>query len=100
MAMETKRRDGRASDGRMSHVRMPVNALDAAKRAAHARPVERERLRAAAAGTRRAISNGALGDGCVPVEFVQGDGCVQKASLSKGILELELRDGTIKNIEL
>lgn len=60
MAMETKRRDGRASDGRMSHVRMPVNALDAAKRAAHARPVERERLRAAAAGTRRAISNGAV----------------------------------------
>ena len=60
MAMETKRRDGRASDERMSHVRMPVNALDAAKRAAHAKPVERERLRAAAAGTRRAVSNGAV----------------------------------------
>lgn len=227
MAMETKRRDGRASDERMSHVRMPVNALDAAKRAAHAKPVERERLRAAAAGTRRAVSNGAverssravsfaaalvgiglalvvvylvggaltgvahhrdgaaageaevavvrssegtakksieyggfvyrlsatddgcvlqrraqgsedessdlcemdgspvgvieysgavyaisttdadyhvtslaLGDGCVPVELVRGDGCVQKASLSKGVLELELRDGTMKNIEL
>lgn len=46
------------------------------------------------------VTSLALGDGCVPVEFVQGDGCVQKASLSKGILELELRDGTIKNIEL
>ena len=60
MAMETKRRDGRASDGRMSHARRPVNALDAAKRAAHAKPVERERLRAAAAGTRRTVSNGAV----------------------------------------
>lgn len=226
MAMETKRRDGRASNERMSHARRPVNALDAAKRAAHAKPAERERLRAAAAGTRRAVSNGtvkrssravsfaaalvgiglafvvyliggaltgiahhrdgaaageaevvvvrssegtakksieyggfvyrlsatddgcvlqrraqgsedepsdlcemdgspvgvieysgavyaisttdadyhvtslALGDGCVPVELVRGDGCVQKARLSKGVLELELRDGTMKNIEL
>ena len=60
MAMETKRRDGRASNGPVSHARRPVNALDAAKRAAHAKPAERERLRAAAAGTRRAVSNGTV----------------------------------------
>lgn len=46
------------------------------------------------------VTSLALGDGCVPVELVQGDGCLQKASLSKGVLELELRDGTMKNIEL
>ena len=46
------------------------------------------------------VTSLALGDGCVPFELVRGDGCVQKASLSKGVLELELRDGTMKNIEL
>ena len=46
------------------------------------------------------VTSLALGDGCVPVELVQGDGCVRKARLSKGVLELELRDGAMKNIEL
>ena len=227
MAMETKRGSGRASDRSVSHARQPVNALDAAKRAAHAKPEEREHLRAAAAGRRRAVSHGAaersgralsfaaalvgialaavviyligsaltgvahhrdgaaageaeltvsrssegtakksieyggfayrlsakgdgcvlqrypqgsedessglcemdgspvgvieysgtvyavsttdadyrvaslaLGDGCVPVELAQADGCVKKAELSDGVLKLELRDGTMKTIEL
>ncbi len=227
MAMETKRRDGRTSGRAMPHAQLPVNALDAAKRAAHAKPVERERLRAAAAGARRTVSRGAaerssrvvsfaaalvgialavvvvyllggaltgvahhrdgaaageaeltvartsegaakksieyggfvyrlsakddgcvlqryaqgsedepsdlceidgspvgiveysgtvyaisttdvkycltslaLGDGCVPVEFARGEGSVQKAELSDGVLKLDLRDGTTKAIEL
>lgn len=227
MAMETKRRGGRASGGTMSRARRPVNALDAAKRAARAKPAERERLRAAAAGRRRAtphdvvahssralsfasalvgialavvvvylfgsalagvvhhrdgaaageaelavarssggaakkgieyggfvyrlstkgdgcvlrrcaqgsesessdlcemdgspvgvveysgavyaisttdagyrVTSLALGDGCVPVEFAQGEGSVRKAELSDGVLKLELRDGTMKTIKL
>ena len=226
MAMESKWEGKKVVGGPAPRAQRPVNALDAAKRAAHAAPEERDRLRAAAAGTRRAAScdarprsprvlsltaaligialavvvvyllagaltgvahhrdgaaaseaelamgrpsdgivgksleyggyvyrlsttadgcvlqryaqgaedaandlckmNGtpvgivehagavyaisttdtsycvtslALGDGCVPVEFAQGDGSVQAAKLADGTLKLEFGDGATKSIE-
>lgn len=59
MAMESKWEGKKVVGGPASRAQQPVNALDAAKRAAHAAPEERDRLRVAAAGRRRAASRDA-----------------------------------------
>lgn len=46
------------------------------------------------------VTSLALGDGCVPVEFAQGDGSVRAAELADGTLKLEFGDGATKSIEL